>query len=232
MGDGRPDAEAVSTSLLRMPKGVPAEIARVLLRTSSRRIPRAGQVLSYENATILYDLLTQRRSDLRKPFAEAARHLKRARTSETRQKWLDVLAPVRKEAVQSEAALLELEEALKPEEPEEETAVEWEFGTDYLEDLDWSHDQGQTSDVSINARIYRSDGQPMTKTEAFFAANYFAEHSTMPRGIQIQSVSWRDYKQVVTRHAAPKNLASFERILDKVSRAGQLRVGSVEPDWL
>ncbi len=219
----------MSTPLLRMPKGVPREMARALIRTSSRRIPRAGQVLSYENATILYDLLTLRRSELRKPFAEAAGHLKKARTSTTRQKWLDVLAPVRMEAVQSEEALRELDEAMVP---LEETALEWEFVTEYVQDLGWSHEQGQKSDVSVNARIYHTDRKPMTKTEAMNAANYYAEHGKLPRGVAVQSVSWMDYKQKVTRYAAPNELASFEKILDVVGRAGQLRVGSVEPDWL
>lgn len=243
--------------MFRMPKGVPREIARLLLRTSSRTIPRPGQVLSYENATILYDLLSTYRKALQPAVTKAARAIERARTTPTRSKWMAALETARTKAGEADAALIALERGqgmeplpplsgpdVVPVVPEpttftggavryvtpKESAVEWEIGVDYTEADGWDHRKGRASDVSFNARIQRRDGGPMVEEEVRDVIAEFAYDGVMPHGIRVRSVSWQNWKGY-KRTGGAADLENFHAILQHVGDHG-LRLGAVKENSL
>lgn len=242
-------------ALFRLPKGVPAEIRRQLRRIASRRLPKPGQVLSYENALLLHDLLTFERQRLAKPLHAAVRALDKARRPETRQKWLEVVKAARGTAERLEHAVIQLEraEGIAPVPPlasrdvrptidtdfegpdyllPEEGALEWEVGVDYTEESGWSHRQGRTSDVSFNARLYRRDRRPMTESDVRAAIDRFVSTGDMPHGIAVRSVSWANWKGVASaKRGTVTDLENFQNILVAVGNEG-LRIGGVKEDRL
>lgn len=240
-------------SPFRMPKDVPRHIARALYRTSSRTIPKPGQMLSYDNAFLLHDLLTVHRQTLRPVVEHAVERMEAARTVVTRQKWQAVAQATIREAHASEAGLREIEAAagVEPLPPlasrdvvpvvdrdvddddedsddyalREEGAEEIEIGADYRAA------KGRTSDVSFNARLFRKDGRPITESDARSAMYTFTDTGRMPSDIGCRSVTWSGWKGTRTRTGRLSDLENFRAILMTVGDYG-LRVGLVKPDRL
>lgn len=217
--------------LFRMPRGVPREVAR-LIRTSTKKIPKAGQVLSAQNAFRLYDALAHYRKTLAKRSRKAAIGAEKARKPETYRKKLQEMAAARNEAVDSERAQVELE---RPE--REVVALEWELGIDYFEEDGYPHRKGTASDVGFNARIVRYDGHPMSETEAREAWRYFAEYHQMPPEIRLEVVEWQRVKRGRKRWSkgTPEHdLAMFGAIIATVGDYGlyarPFRLGAVKGD--
>lgn len=126
------------------------------------------------------------------------------------------------------------EEEEGEEEPEEEDSVapdegalEWEVGVDYTEEVaGHRHEKGRASDVVFNARIFRDDGRTMTAEQARGALVRFAREGTMPRGIEVRSVTWSNWKGSESE-GDEDDLDSFRNILAAVGRRG-VRVGAVK----
>lgn len=220
----------MARDLLRMPKNVPREVARHI-RASSRRIVKGGQVLSYENAAKLHDLLTTYRKTLTRESRKAVRQMEKARKPETRKRRAEEVATIREEAIDAERALADVARV-----EEEDVALEWECGVDYFEDEGWWHPKGGASDVSFNARLFRHDGHPMAETEAREAWMYFTDYGVMPREIGVAVVEWKRSKFGRVRRGTEADLHSFAQIMDRVREYGlksrQYRMGSVKPDYL
>lgn len=219
----------MARDLFRMPKGVPREVAR-LIRTSTRRIPKPGQVLSSENAFKLYDALDTYRRALTRESRKAAEKVEKVRKRETRRKYEKKVAEIRKEAVDTERAADELERVER-----EVVAYEWELGIDYFEEDGWHHRKGGASDVGFNARILRYDGQPISETEAREAWRYFIDFHRMPSEIQLEAVSWRRSKygrERYSQHEPSRDLVNFAAIMETVREYGlysrPVRLGAVK----
>lgn len=212
-----------------MPKGVPPVVAR-LIRTSTRKIPKPGQVLSPENAFKLYDALDTYRRSLTRESRKAVAQVERSRRRETRTRHAAKVAEIRKAAVDTDRAADELERAER-----EAVAFEWELGVEYLEESGWHHRKGAASDVAFNARILRYDGQPISETEAREAWAYFIDYHRMPSEIQLEAVSWRRSKHGRERHsrgAPDRDLVNFAQIMQRVGEYGlysvPVRLGAVK----
>lgn len=229
----------------RVPKGVPSEIRRVL------RLGKPGRFLSTVKALQLADLLELAGAFLSREHERASRAAQRAPTPRQRAKLLEV----EQEDARRRAALAQVEEeaGVQPLPPiasrdvvpvvpdaeeegddyaqAEEGAAEIEIGIDYVEADGWTHRKGPTSDVSFNARLFRRDRRPMTESDARSAMDYFAGTGTMPRGIDVRTVSWRDARGRVTKGGTEDDLANFQNILRHVGDEG-LRVGLVKPEGL
>lgn len=234
-----------------MPKGVPREVAR-LIRSSSRKIAKPGQVLSYENAYKLYDLLDQFHA---RAARDAARELHRAEHAKSVQghaRALDRLRDLRRDAVGAAEARNALDRAagvesvpsLAPDDaapinlgdtPREGTAqpdeggAEAFVGVDYTQAAGYHHKSGKiSSDVSINAVLRWSDGGPITAQEATDALRAFAQTGFLPVGMECESVSWSDWRGR-ERVGSEADLASFQDVLQHVGAAG-IRVGILKED--
>lgn len=234
-----------------MPKGVPRAVAR-LIRTSARTIAKPGQVLSYENAYKLYDLLEAHRTDLERASADALYRSEHGKTRGVRETATDRLRGYRADLVGSDEALRRLSSTAgrapvpslapkdaKPisfeeeEESEEyflpeEGALEAFVGVDYTEAAGYHHRKGKTADVSFNAVLRWEDGQPITESDARMALMQFASSGTLPIGMACDTVSWAGWKGR-EREGSEADLANFRHILAHVGDHG-VRVGLLKPE--
>ena len=236
-----------------MPKGVPREVAW-LIRTSSRKIAKPGQVLSLENAYKLYDALDTFRDIAAREAADALYRAEHLKSAAGRARATDRLHDLRRDAVGADEARNALDRAAgiqplpslapneaKPivltdeESPEwfvpEEGALEAFIGVDYTEGAGYHHRSGKkTSDVSFNAVLRWEDGTPITESDAREALQLFAQSGVLPDGMECDAVSWAGWKGK-ERHGSLADLENFRHILSSVGNYG-VRVGLLKPDRL
>lgn len=68
-----------------------------------------------------------------------------------------------------------------------ESAVEWEFGFEY------ESDSGPSSNVDVNFRVWRVDGQAFGMKEARAAMKYVRENrGNAPTGYRVTGIDWRN----------------------------------------
>ena len=236
-----------------MPKGVPRAVAR-LIRTSSRKLAKPGQVLSHANAFKLYDALESFRAVAARDAADALYRAEHLKSAAGRARATDRLHDLRRDAVGADEARNALDRAAgiqplpslapneaKPivltdeESPEwfvpEEGALEAFIGVDYTEAAGYHHKSGKkTSDVSFNAVLRWEDGTPITESDAREALQMFADASVLPDGMECDAVSWAGWKGK-ERSGTVTDLENFRTILQAVGNYG-VRVGLLKPDKL
>lgn len=240
----------------RVPKGVPRDIRRAL------RLPTAGRFLSTVKALQLHDLLEVRERETQRAHAAAARAFDRARRPETREKHLRALraAQAQHGALQHGLDQLSASAAREPLPPlagrdvvptvraaefdtgytlPGESALEWEIGVDYTEELAGKrHHKGRASDVSFNARIFDPRKEPLTEFQVREAIDHFAATGDLGYRsgrrlvpLAVRTVSWANWKGDQFTSKDADDLDSFRAILRRVGDGG-LRVGAVKPDRL
>jgi hypothetical protein len=223
--------------ILRVPKGIPTPIRRAL------KLNRGGTFLSPVKATQLAALLRAHEDDLQREHRKAARGMERARTQATHDKWSGVLRDLQRQDAVRRSALDDLQrgsgqaplpplpskavEPLDIEDMEDISAAEWEIGVDYTEAAGWDHEKGVTSDVSFNARIFRTDHRPIRESELRDVIEDYADTGVMRRGFQARAVRWQTARGDV-RRGDVDDLFSFRAILLTVAQ--ELRVGAVKPE--
>jgi hypothetical protein len=223
--------------ILRVPSGVPAPIRRAL------HLTRGGSFLSYAKAAQLMAALHGYEEDLQRDYDKAARAMERARTQPTHDKWGKELRAVQRQDAERRAALAALQKgagqeplpplpskAVEPLDVLDESdvsAAEWEIGVDYTEAAGWDHEKGSTSDVSFNARIFRTNRQPIHESELRDVMEVFAETGHLRGGFEAKAVRWQTASGYKRRGTAD-DLESFRAILLTVAQ--ELRVGAVKPE--
>jgi hypothetical protein len=236
----------------RIPAGVPTAIRRAL------KLGKPGRFLSTVKALQLHDLLTWESKQVRKTHQRLFAGLERARRGETRQRYLTALRETQRTAGRLQHGLSQLSDefgfeplppipsrdvvpvAPRETEPspdyalEEEGALEIEIGVDYVEAEGWYHDQGHTSDVAFNARLFRRDGGPITESDARAAMLHLGDTGHLPDEIDVRTVTWQPWQMIGTkkkRYGTKSDLDNFRDILQRVGDSG-LRIGLVKPDEL
>ena len=243
----------------RVPKGVPRAIARAL------RLPKAGRFLSTVKALQLYDALLVTERGVQRRHRDAVRAYDQARRPETRERHLRDLRAAQREhggiqhgldALSASAAREPLPPLAGPDvvpvirAPEfdrgyvlpGESALEWEIGVDYTEELAGKrHAHGRSSDVSFNARVFDPAGEPITEYQVREAVDHFAAGGdlvcTAGLGrrkkitLEVRTVQWANAKGQQHRSRHADDLDSFRSILRRVGDGG-LRVGAVKRDRL
>ena len=236
-----------------MPKGVPRAVAR-LIRTSSRKLAKPGQVLSHANAFKLYDALESFRAVAARDAADALYRAEHLKSAAGRARATDRLRDLRRDAVGADEARNALDRAagiqplpsLAPDEAKpivlteeespdyflpEEGALEAFVGVDYTESAGYHHRSGRkTSDVSFNAVLRWEDGTPITESDAREAVQMFAHSGVLPDGMECDAVSWAGWKGKA-RNGSLADLETFRHILGSVGNYG-VRVGLLKPDRL
>ena len=239
----------------RVPKGVPAAVRRAL------RLPKPGRFLSTVKALQLHDLLEVSARAARKEHTKIVRGLERARTTETRQKYLAKLRAAQRGAGAIEHGLEQLSRSSAREplpplagrgvvptiEAEEfsptyalpgESALEWEIGVDYTEETAGRrHRHGRASDVSFNARLFDPAGDPVTEYQVREAMDNFTHGGDLAyrsgRGwVTLEARTVRwENWKGAVRHGDESDLDNFRAILQRVGDGG-LRVGAVKREGL
>jgi hypothetical protein len=232
----------------RIPKGVPKEIRKAL------RLGKPGRFLSTVKALQLFDLLAFEAKRGAKRHSALVAKFETVRRPETKAKYLGLVRASQEEGGAIGHGLNQLAEAfgvepLPPlagpdvvptmpglEEPdedfaqEEEGSLEIEFGVDYVESEGWTHPTGKGSDVSFNARIFRSDKRPLTESDAREIVAEFVRTGHMRDGIKVQTVSWQRPTWPKEKSSSQAHhLEHFLNILHRVGDGG-LRIGPTKLD--